>query len=103
MNIVDFSNWLSFKGTNKKIISDTISRLKRINNELITLDPCTNIEKEYKTDKCKNLFDSFNRKLPNNIKILASSCLPLDKPEISNYKLALNKYIDFLEKKDSPQ
>lgn len=97
MNTLEFSSYLLSKGVNKKVISDIISRLKRINNELLEIG--TNIDEQFNLDKCKAIFESFNRKKPHSKKMLKGSSLPLDKPEISNYKYALNKYISYLYSK----
>lgn len=97
MNILELNNYLLSKGRKKKIVSDTISRLKRINNELIIIG--TNIDYEYSKNRCAELMRSFNRKCPNSKKILLGSSLPLDKPEIANYKYAVKQYVSYLESK----
>ena len=47
MNIVGFSNWLLSKGHNKKTTSDIVSRLKRIDKEILYSDLHTNIDEQY--------------------------------------------------------
>lgn len=95
MNTVEFSNYLLSNGVKKKVASDIISRLKRINNEL--LDIGTNIDEQFDLNRCKDICESFNRKKSNSKKMLKGSSLPLDKPEIANYKYSLNKYINYLD------
>lgn len=97
MNIVEFNNWLLSNGSKKKAASDTVCRLKRINNELLASNPSTSVDEQFKLDGCKGLLNSFNRKRPN--KLLHNTSLPLDKPEIANYKSSLNKYLKHLNSK----
>lgn len=95
MNIVDFSNWLLSNGTNKKVVSDIVSRLKRINRELMSRKSYTTIDNEYSKDKCRTLLKSFDKAYTEN-NLLVDSNLPLDKPYLASYKYALNKYLHFL-------
>lgn len=96
MNIVEFNNWLLSKGYNKKLASDIISRLKRIDTELLYLKEHTCIDDEYKKDNCLNVLNSLKKnKAQNNI--FKDSSLPIQKSEIANYKSALNRYIKYLE------
>ncbi|MDO5018757.1 MAG: hypothetical protein Q4E02_05595 [Lagierella massiliensis] len=95
MNIMEFSNYLLSKGNKKKVVSDIVSRLKRIDNELILMG--TSIDEQYSVDKCNVLIKSFSRKTSDFEKMLKGSSLPLDKPEIANYKYSLNKYLGYLD------
>ncbi len=99
MNTAEFSNWLLSNGSSKKIASDIVSRLKRINYELIESIPSTNIDEQYNIDGCKLLLNSFNRNSSSNRKLLLKSSLPFNKPEIANYKLSLSRYIKHLNNK----
>lgn len=97
MNIVGFSNWLLSKGNNKKTTSDIVSRLKRIDKEILYSDWHTSIDEQYKFDCCKGLLDLLSRDKDNKNNILINTNLPIDKSEISNYKTSLNKYLKYLE------
>lgn len=94
MNEFDFRNWLDKKGINKKLQSDYISRLKRIEKELNYCD----IDEHYSIDKCKYLLSLF-KKMGNNeeMKKYSNSRLPIGKYYMSTYRYALNKYIKFLD------
>lgn len=95
MNIVDFSNWLLSNDTNKKVTSDIVSRLKRIDRELMNKNSYTTIDIEYSKDKCRTLLNSFDKTYTEN-DLLSDSNLPLGKPALASYKYALNKYLQFL-------
>ena len=62
MNIDDFRTWLKKNNTNNKVISDTISRLKRLE---LTIG--NTIESEYQRDKCESLMLSFKKAGKNDI------------------------------------
>ncbi len=96
MNTVDFNNWLLSKGKRKKVASDTVSRLKRIDKELLNSTYHTTVDEQYNIDKCENLLNSFNLKYPDKKKLLLGSSLPINNPEIANYKSALKKYMEYL-------
>ena len=55
MNEVEFRNWLEKKGTKKKVQSDTISRLKRVEKEINRCD----IDEQYRNDRCEYLLSLF--------------------------------------------
>lgn len=61
MSIVDFSNWLLSNVTNKKVVYDIVSRLKRINRELMNQISYTTIDIEYSKYKCVTLLNSFDK------------------------------------------
>ena len=93
MNEIDFKNWLSQNGTKKKIQNDYISRLKRIERELNQCD----IDIQYKKDRCNNLMLIFLNKGKNIEFENIHTNLPVGKYYISTYRLALKKYIQFLD------
>lgn len=97
MNTVGFSNWLLSKGHNKKTASDIVSRLKRINKEILYSDLHTNIDEQYNLDLCKGLLNLLSRDKDNKNNVLRNTNLPINKHEISNYKTSLNKYLKYLE------
>ena len=94
---MEFRIWLSKKSTNKKVISDTVSRLKRLEREINYCD----IDNEYYLDKCKMLLSYFEGKGINSHMDAAKTTLPVGKYQLSTYKYALRKYIAFLEETTS--
>lgn len=99
MNLIEFSNWLITNGYNKKIASDIISRLKRIDKELLYSKKQTTIDNEYLFDSCENLLKSLIKNQKSDEYVLKNSNLPVNKYEIYNYKFALNKYLSYLKTK----
>lgn len=97
MNLIKFNNWLIYNGANKKVASDIVSRLKRIDKELLYSDLNTTVDEQYKIDACKSIIYSLNKKNIDDKNILISTNLPIKKAEISNYKTALKKYLKYLE------
>lgn len=94
MNEIEFKCWLIEKKVEPKVQSDIISRLKRIEREINHCD----IDDEYRNDKCENLISLFRNKGNNNeMKMYGNVQLPIGKYSLSTYKLALTKYIAFLE------
>ena len=92
MNEVEFKNWLSLKNTNNKVISDTISRLKRIEKELDFCD----FDEEYKKDKCNYIKSLFlNNGNNDEMKKFSNASFPFGKYYMSTYRSAINKYIEF--------
>ena len=51
MKELDFRKWLNVNGVSKKMQSDFVSRLKRLETKLEIFD----IDEEYKSDKCQKL------------------------------------------------
>lgn len=84
MNEIDFRNWISKKSISKKVQSDIISRLKRLERDIY---PC-DIDEHYHKDKCKYLLTLFS---DHSIKFF------INKHNIATYKYALNKYIQFCD------
>lgn len=100
MNIALFKIWLIKNGTSKKIATDNISRIKRIDNELIA-SINSSIDKEYTKDKCDELIKCFSNYGQNTfMKNYNLKNLPIGKAQIHCYKLSLVKYLSF--KKDYP-
>ena len=97
MNEMDFRIWLLYQGINKKVASDLISRLKRIEKEINHCD----IDKEYRSDKCNNLLLLFHSKGINPQMNALKTSLPVGKYQLSTYKYALQKYITFLSETTS--
>lgn len=93
MNEMDFRTWLSRQGVNKKVTSDTVSRIKRIEREANHCD----IDVEYRKDECSALLSLFKNKGINEHMNALETSLPIGKYQLSTYKYALQKYISFLQ------
>lgn len=94
MKEIEFRQWLFKNEVNKKMQSDTVSRLKRFERINGQID----IEEEYKKDKCKFLYSLFeNKGINDNMKKMGDTGLPIGKYQLSTYKYALSLYIKFLQ------
>lgn len=93
MNEIDFRIWLSQQGVNKKVSSDMVSRLKRIEREINRCD----IDIEYRKDECSALLSLFRNKGINEQMNVLKTSLPVGKYQLSTYKYALQRYILFLQ------
>ena len=74
---IEFRNWLINTGLNKKLASDNVSRLKRLENELDSCD----IDEEYQRDKCQYLLSLFAKMGKNDnvsTEALCKICKALD-------------------------
>lgn len=94
MNEVEFRNWLEKKGTKKKVQSDTISRLKRVEKEINRCD----IDEQYRNDRCEYLLSLFTN-MGNNeeMKKFPNANLPIGKYYMSTFRHALKKYVEFCD------
>lgn len=93
MNEVEFRNWKMQNGCKKKLSSDTISRLKRIEKEL----RC-DIDIEFKKDKCQYLISLFLAMGRNEeMKKYGDVNLPIGKYYMATYTSAIRNYVEFLE------
>lgn len=94
MNEIDFRNWLFNKNTKPKVISDIISRIKRIEHELVDRD----IDEQYQIDKCMNLLKLFQSRKNTHIDEEKHHInLQNSKLHVNTHKYALKKYINFCE------
>lgn len=92
MNEIDYRKWLQSKGYKVKIISDLVSRLKKIEREINNCD----IDEQYRSDKCEYLLSLFERRGDNDrMKKYIPLGLPIGKKHISTYTHAIYKYIEF--------
>lgn len=95
MNEIDFKNWLSKEGYSKKVSSDNVSRIKKIER----IYYCVDIDEEFHKDGCKQLLSIFRNKGENEeMKKLDFSSLPVGKYQLSTYKYAVSLYVRFLNK-----
>ena len=97
----DFRLWLKSECYSSRIISNYISRLRRLqlalaqstNNNLI-------IEEEFKKDKCATIFNLFRHYGENeDMRVLGNINLPIGKVQINVIKHSLKVYCQFLEEK----
>ena len=100
MDEIGFRIWLSKKGIPQKQIKDTCSRVKSIEK---TLFPYYNIEEEFGKDKCVEIMRFFNDKGALFKIYCEDITLPIGYYYLSSYKLALRKYVEFLESLTSTQ
>ena len=92
MNELMFRKWLVNNGYNNKVVSDTVSRLKKLEHSVNNCD----IDSEFKKDNCAYLLSLFFNKGENeNMAQLTDNELPVGKYHLSTYKYALNIYIKF--------
>lgn len=91
MNEVEFSLWLIKQNIPKKLCSDYVSRLKKLERSLANC----NLEEEYYKNKCLDVLMLFKNAGNNNeMKKVHVGNLPIGKTYLATYKYALTKYID---------
>lgn len=83
-----FRVWLKQR-YNKKVISDNISRLRKISREI------ENVDDEYSNDRCAYLLSLFKNLGDNPEMKRYNSNLPVGSDSIRCYKYALMNYIKF--------
>lgn len=94
MNEFDFYIYLRKKEVSKKICSDNISRLKRVEKCIANCD----LDKEYYKDRCNNLLSYFERKGENDkIKKVLIGNLPVGNYTMNTFKCAIRKYVNFMD------
>lgn len=94
MNEVEFRNWLEKNGMKKKVQSDTMSRLKRIEKEINRCD----IDEQYRNDRCEYLLSLFmNMGQNEEMKKFPDANLPIGKYYMSTFRHALKKYVEFCD------
>lgn len=92
MKEIEFRKWLADNNVSKKMQSDFVSRIKRIEKGLEIFD----VDEEYKKDKCEKLLKYLSggckeRVYNQNLELLGTS------KQYSVLKYAVNKYLSFLE------
>ena len=92
MNELDFRTWLTEKNVDKKVISDMISRLKKVEKEINHCD----LDTEYRSDKGEYILSLFLNKGVNDGMKKISPMLPIGKYQLNTYKYAIRKYFCFL-------
>jgi len=93
MDELNFRLWLKNNSYSKKVESDVVSRLKKLERELHYID----IEKEYSKDNCSSLLLLFKNKGENKeMTDIDPSSLPIGKYQLSSYKYSVTLYIKYL-------
>ncbi len=94
MNEVDFRNWMTKNNVNRKVQSDIVSRIKRIEREIENCD----IDEQYRSDKCSSLMALFLNKGQNSeMNKYPDANLPIGKYYMSTFRHAIKHYIMFCE------
>lgn len=93
MNEVEFRKWMIDAGKNKKVVGDTVSRLKRIEREIGHCD----IDEEYRNDQCTQLLELFCNKGENDAMGKYKTSFPIGKYYMSTYRHAIKQYVKFCD------
>lgn len=93
MNELDFIIWLMKNNTSKKMCSDYVSRLKKIEHYLSDCD----LDEEYSKDHCYSLLKLFDKSGQNEkMNCRHIDGLPIGKYYLATYKYSIKKYIEFM-------
>ncbi len=93
MNENNFREWLGQRYS-RKVVSDNISRLKRINREI------TDVDAEYDKDHCCYLLSLFDNLGDNPEMRSYNTSLPVGSSSIRCCKYAVTRYIKFREESE---
>ena len=88
-------NWLTQQGVNPKLISDIVSRLKKL-----CRDFSIDLDKEYQTDGGTRVLNLFNKKGDGLGAISQNSTVPIGRYSLATYKLAVKKYLVYLSEQE---
>lgn len=92
MDEIGFKIYLSSKQYGKKICSDFVSRLKRLENSISGCD----LDAEYKKDKCEHLIRLLKKNGNNEqLKKVLIDYLPIGSYSMSVFRYSVKKYIEF--------
>ena len=92
MNEVGFRKWLEESGTKKKVASDVISRLKRVEREFEQID----LDEEYDSDHCDRILSAFSNCGRNEVmESYPYATFPIGQYHLNTYKVAVRKYIEY--------
>lgn len=90
MNEIEFRVWLNNEGLSRKVQSDLISRIKKIER---AFDNC-DIDEEYNKDHCVFILSLFHNKgINTDMERFGETNLPIGKYQLSAYKYAIQKYV----------
>ncbi len=94
MNEVEFRNWMIRNNVNRKVQSDVVSRIKKIEREIENCD----IDEQYRSDKCESLMALFlNMGINDEMKKYPNANFPIGKYYMSTFRHAIKYYIMFCE------
>lgn len=93
MRDLEFRNWMTEQGKTKKVISDIISRLRRVEREIDTCD----LDRAYNENRCEYLLALFKNNGKNDEMEKLDTNFPVGKYYMSTYRHAINYYIAFLD------
>lgn len=94
MNEVEFKNWLSNNQVSKKMQSDLVSRLKRIEREISDCD----IDEQYRSDKCERLMSLFSNMGKNpQMEEYPNADFPIGKYTMNTFRHAIKYYVNFCD------
>ncbi|AKJ52609.1 hypothetical protein [Metamycoplasma hominis] len=92
MNQVEFYNHLISIGTNKKVASDHVSKLKRLENSICNCD----MDEEYEKDKCATLLSLLVKNSgEEELKKVLIAPLPIGTYAMNTFRYSIKKYIEF--------
>ena len=94
MDEISFRNWLHAQGVKKKVSSDIVSRLKRIEREIKDCD----LDEYYLLDRCSTLMNLFAKMGQNEVmKKYPNTTFPIGSYTMNSFRHALKKYMQFKE------
>ncbi len=94
MNEVDFRNWLSKNNVSKKMQSDFVSRLKRIEREINHCD----MDEQYRSDRCAYIMGLFVNMGKNDaLQQYRNSDFPVGKYTMNTFRYAIKQYVAFCD------
>lgn len=94
MNELEFRQWLNNKQVSKKMQSDFVSRIKRVERSIENCD----IDEQYRSNRCSYLISLFKNKGINpNMTKYPNIDLPIGTYHLCVYKHAITKYVEFLD------
>ena len=94
MKEIEFRIWLEKNNVNKKMQSDFVSRIKRIEREINHCD----IDEQYCSDKCEYIMNLFSDKGQNTaMKKYPNANFPIGKYQMNTFRYALKQYIKFCD------
>lgn len=88
MNEMDFRRGLHTMSLSRKVVSDLVSRVKRV-ERVLGID----VDEEYQKDKCKRVMNVFM----GGVNVEQGWCIEVDEIKKRTYKYAVVKYINVKE------
>lgn len=94
MNEVDFRNWLTKNNVIRKVQSDIVSRIKKVEKEIENCD----IDEQYRSDRCEYLMSLFlNMGLNEDMKKYPYANFPIGEYHMSTFRHAIKHYVRFCD------